>query len=195
MRGRRPAKLTIAYRDQDSLHSTAQSGSLPWFQVHRAKIELAMAAGKRQCSIAARLECDEATVWRACERYRHDGLASLFTDGRQGNAGHPQMISPMQRAQIVELTCLEPIAKGLHLTHGSSEDLARQAVTDKIIPAISPATVRRILHDVDLLPYRTRYWKTTRLDKRFKEECGASPLVLRECVSICRTGHLGGVCR
>jgi hypothetical protein len=169
VRGRRPAKLTIARRDQDALHSAAQSGSLPWFQVQRAKIVLAIAAGERQCSVAARIECDEATVWRACERYRHDGLAGLFTDGRQGNAGHPQLISPVQRAQIVELACLEPIAKGLHITHWSSEDLARQAVADKIIPAISPATVRRILHDVDLQPHRTRYWKTTRLDKRFKE--------------------------
>jgi hypothetical protein len=96
-------------------------------------------------------------------------LASLFADGRQCNLGRPQEISPVQRAQIVELACLEPIAKGLHITHWSSEDLARQAVADKIIPAISPATVRRILHDVDLQPHRTRYWKTARLDSRFKE--------------------------
>ena len=38
-----------------------------------------------------------------------------------------------------------------------------------IVPAIGPATVRRILHDVDLQPHRTRYWKTARLDDRFKE--------------------------
>jgi transposase len=149
MRGRRPAKLTIARRDRDALHSAAHSGSLPCFQVQRAKIVLAIAAGERQCAVAARLECDAATVWRACERYRRNGLAGLFADGRQGNSGHPQQISPVQRAQIVELACLEPVAKGLHITHWSSEDLARQAVADKIIPAISPATVRRILHDVD----------------------------------------------
>ena len=156
MRGRRPEKLTIARRDQDAVHSAAHSGCLPWFQVQRAKILLAIAAGERQCSVAARLECDEATVWRACQRYRRDGLASLFADGRQGNSGRPQQISPVQRAQIVELACLEPIAKGLHITHWSSEGRARQTVDDKIIPAISPATVRRILHDVDLQPHRTR---------------------------------------
>src|ERR1700736_5820544 len=131
VRGRRPENLTIARRDQDALHSAAHSGSLPWFQVQRAKIVLAIATGERPCSVAARLECDEATVWRACERYRQDGLARLFADGRQGNAGHPQQISPVQRAQIVELACLEPIAKGLHITHWSSADLACQAVADK----------------------------------------------------------------
>ena len=92
MRGRRPEKLTLARRDQDALHSAAHSGSLPWFQVQRAKVVLAIAAGERQCSVAARLECDEATVWRACERYRQDGLARLFADGRQGNAGHRQLL-------------------------------------------------------------------------------------------------------
>jgi hypothetical protein len=76
---------------------------------------------------------------------------------------------PLQRAQIVELACLEPLAMGLHITHWSSEDLARQAVADGILATISPRTVRRILDCVDLQPHRTRYWRTTRADARFKE--------------------------
>src|SRR5947209_13814249 len=119
VRGRSPEKLTIARRDQDALHSAAHSGSLPWFQVQRAKIVLAISAGERQCSVAARLECDESTVWRVCDRYRREGLAGLFADGRHRNSGRRQRISPVQRAQIVELACLEPIAKGLHITHWS----------------------------------------------------------------------------
>jgi hypothetical protein len=69
----------------------------------------------------------------------------------------------------VQLACLEPVAKGLHITHWSSEDLARQAVADGIVEAISSRTVRQILHDVDLQPHRTRYWKTSHLDIVFKE--------------------------
>jgi hypothetical protein len=61
------------------------------------------------------------------------------------------------------------VARGLHITHWSSEDLARQAVLDGIVSDISPRTVRRILDAVDLQPHRTRYWRTTRLDARFKE--------------------------
>ena len=37
------------------------------------------------------------------------------------------------------------------------------------MPAISAATIRRILHDVDLQPHRTRYWKTVRWDAEFKQ--------------------------
>jgi DDE superfamily endonuclease len=81
----------------------------------------------------------------------------------------PSGFPPLQRAQIVQLACLEPVAKGLHITHWSSEDLACQAVADGIIKTISPRTVRQILHDVDLQPHRTRYWKTSHLDATFKD--------------------------
>src|SRR6516165_11443916 len=81
----------------------------------------------------------------------------------------PRSFPPLQRARIVELACLEPVAEGLHITHWTSGDLARQAVADGIVDAISPSTVQRILRDVDLQPHRTRYWRTARLDARFKE--------------------------
>jgi DDE superfamily endonuclease len=76
---------------------------------------------------------------------------------------------PLQRAQIVRLACLEPIAKGLHITHWTSQDLARQAVEDGIVPAISDRTVQTILDQVDLQPHRTRYWRTSRIDAQFKQ--------------------------
>lgn len=87
-------------------------------------------------------------------------------------SGDPAAVTgfpPLQRAQVVQLACLEPVAKGLHITHWSSEDLARQAVLDGIVPAISARTIRRILNVVDLQPHRTRYWRTAHLDRRFKE--------------------------
>jgi hypothetical protein len=83
--------------------------------------------------------------------------------------GDTPRFPPLQRAQIVELACLEPVARGLHITHWSRHDLAIQAVADGIVPAISDRTVGRILDEVDLQPHRTRYWRTTRRDARFKE--------------------------
>jgi transposase len=142
--------LTIAPGDADTPHAAAQGDFLPRSQVRRAKIVVTIVAGEHQSSVAARLECDEATVRRTRQRYRRGGLATTVAGGRRGHTGTLQRISPLQRAQFVELACLEPIAKGLHITHWSSEDLARRAVADKIVREISPAKVRRILHDVDL---------------------------------------------
>jgi hypothetical protein len=81
----------------------------------------------------------------------------------------PSGFPPLQRAQIIQLACLEPVARGLHITHWSSADLARQALQDGIVEAISPRSVRRILHAVDLQPHRTRFWKTARLNTQFTE--------------------------
>lgn len=95
-------------------------------------------------------------VWKAC-------------GAKTPAAAIPSGFPPLQRAQIVALACLEPIARGLHITHWTSADLARQAVADGIVTEISAPTIRRILQQVDLQPHRTRYWKTARLDDQFKE--------------------------
>jgi hypothetical protein len=100
----------------------------------------------------------------------------------------PRRFPPLQRAQIVELACLEPVAKGLHITHWTSEDLARQAISDGIVPDISGRTVRRILDDVDLQPHRTRYWRTARIDPQFKERAEQVLWCYGNAVRLARQG-------
>ena len=171
MRGRRPQALAIAPDDDEPLRRLARSHCAPWFQVRRARIVLAVADGGRVRAIAAANQCDPSTVRRTCRRYDRLGLDGLLAP--RGDRGARPGFPPLQRAQIVELACLEPIARGLHVTHWSSTGLARQAVRDGIVAAIDPATVRRILDEVDLQPHRTRYWRTARIDAQFKERAEA----------------------
>src|SRR2546422_6169287 len=138
MRGRRPDGLTIRVADFPELERIAHSDTLPWFQVRRARIVLGIAAGRRREVLASQCDCSESTVWRTCQRYRQQGRIGLLADQRQGRSGRDLQITPVQRAQIVALACLEPVAKELHITHWSSADLARQAVDDGIVAAISP---------------------------------------------------------
>ena len=167
MRGRKPRAFSLLPADLLTLRQFAHSRTLPFATVQRARVVLAVADGRRIQDVAALHQCDPATVWRLCRRYERGGLDNLLDD--LPRCGRPQRVSPIQRAQIVELACLEPVAEGLHITHWTSADLARQAVADGIVEAISPATVQRILAAVDLQPHRTRYWRTARLDGRFKE--------------------------
>jgi Homeodomain-like domain len=146
MRGRRPDELSIRGPDQAELARIAHCDTLPWFQVRRARIVLGIAAGRRREILASELDCDESTIWRTCQRYQRMGLEGLLVDQRRGHSGRELQITPVQRAQIVELACLEPVARGLHITHWSSDDLARQAVTDGIVAGISARTVRNILN-------------------------------------------------
>lgn len=106
----------------------------------------------------------------------------------KNNRGDTPRFPPLQKAQIVELACLEPVATGLHITHWSSEDLARQAVAQGIAPAISSRTVRRILDDVDLQPHRTRYWRTSRLDACFKQRAEKVLWCYAQAVKLARRG-------
>src|SRR6266545_5008562 len=159
MRGRKPEVLRILPSETSELERIAHSDTSLWYQVRRARIVLGITAGQQREDLAAQLECNESTIWRTCQRYRDLGLTGLLADQRQGRSGRDLGITPVQRAQIVELACLEPVAKGLHIPHWSSEDLARQAVTDGIVARISPRSVRTILRNVDLQPHRTRYWK------------------------------------
>ena len=150
------------------LQQIAQSQTRPWYQVLCARILLGIAEGGRTLeTLAFQTQCNELTVRRTCHRYERLGLSDLLDSPPR--SGHPIAISPLQRAQIVELACLEPVAEGLHITHWTSEDQGRQAVAYGIVPAISARTVRRILHDVDLQPHRTRYWRTARLYLEFKQ--------------------------
>ena len=168
MRGRKPHSITVAPGDVPVLERVARSRTLPWFQVQRARMVLAVAAGERIQAIAGHLQCHPRTVWRTCRYYEQGGLEQLFSEFPR--AGRSLRIPPpLQRAQIVQLACLEPIAKGLHITHWTSQDLARQAIAEGIVPQVSARTVRRFLHAVDLQPHRTRYWKTARLDAQFKD--------------------------
>jgi hypothetical protein len=92
MRGRKPRRLTLPDADTPVLQAVAHSRRLAWFQVQHARIVLAVAAGEPVQVVAARLECDRATVWRVCRRYEHGGLKELLLDDPR--LGRPQEISP-----------------------------------------------------------------------------------------------------
>ena len=171
MRGRKPDPFDVSPRDLALLRRVAACRCVPWSRVQHARILLAMAGGGRVVDVAAGAGCDPATVWRVCRRYEREGLGAALAD--EPRSGRPPTLSPLQRAQIVRLACLEPVAEGLHITHWSTADLARQAVADGIVTSVSPRTVWQILHDVDLQPHRTRYWRTGRLDELFKERAEA----------------------
>jgi hypothetical protein len=94
MRGRKPDRLVLRPNDEPNLWHIARSQTLPWFQVQRARIVLARAVGERTKVVADQLECNEATVWRACVRYRSDGVTGLLADGRKEYSGRLATISP-----------------------------------------------------------------------------------------------------
>jgi transposase len=83
MRGRKPRRISIRPGDLSALQWIAEGTEPPLYQVQRARIVLAMAAGARTQQVAQDSGCDEATVWRTCRRYEQWGLSGLLADGRR----------------------------------------------------------------------------------------------------------------
>jgi hypothetical protein len=92
MRGRKPRRVSIAKSDISTLQQVARSRVLPWFQVQRARVILAVADGERVQTVALQMQCDPSTVWRICRRYEQGGIERLLSEApREGRL--PQ-ISP-----------------------------------------------------------------------------------------------------
>jgi hypothetical protein len=92
MRGRKPRAFTLAAHDVPILQQIARSRSLPWFQVQRARLVLAIADGERVQTVAFQSQCAPSTVWRLCRRYERTGLEGLLAE--ESRSGHPLEISP-----------------------------------------------------------------------------------------------------
>lgn len=82
MRGRKPRQLTVNPDDIPRLRRIARNIELPWSHVRLARVVLAIAAGDRIQNIAARIECDPATVWRIAREFEQLGMACFYQEPR-----------------------------------------------------------------------------------------------------------------
>ncbi len=69
MRGRKPGLLKIAPGNLPILQQIARSQTRPWYQVQRARIVLAVAAGELIKTVASQWRCNPFTIWRISRRY------------------------------------------------------------------------------------------------------------------------------
>jgi transposase len=91
---------------------------------------------------------------------------------------------------LVRLACELPDRHGRSLSQWDCRELARQLVRDRLVPTISPATVRRLLTTARLKPWRSHYWLHPRAprDAAFREQTRTvaalltRPLAAHECV-------------
>jgi hypothetical protein len=190
MRGRKPRPLTVAAADAPIVHAVARCRHLPFFQVQHARIVLAVAAGEPIGSVASRLECDRATVWRVCRRYQQGGLKELLLD--EPRPGRPQEISP-------------PPARPDRRTRVSGADrrgLAHHALEQRGPRSPGGGRGHRGGHQRADRPAHPRRRGLAAAPHPLLEDgpprravlaaCGASPLVLCPCGTAGPPGHLGG---
>jgi hypothetical protein len=86
-------------------------------------------------------------------------------------SGAPATFAPEVICKIVALSCEDPEALDVPISHWSQSELARQAVSRGIVESISHGSVGRFLKEADLKPHLNRYWLTPKPDPAFDEKC------------------------
>jgi putative transposase len=133
--------------------------SCPQALVRRVKIILAAATGQRNAPIAQQLGCSPTTVrlWRArwaaaepqlatVEAEAHalrSAIAEVLADAPR--PGAPPTFTAEQIVQIIALACTPPAAAGRPIDAWTPRELAAEAETRQIVPAISARSVGRFL--------------------------------------------------
>ncbi len=86
-------------------------------------------------------------------------------------AGAPRVFPPIVATHLVKLACELPEDEARSLSPWTCAELARTLIRDRIVDAISPSSVQRILASEKLKPWRVHHWLSSQVprDDRFRE--------------------------
>lgn len=150
-----PIKLTMEERNE--LLTMSRSHKLEKRYVDRAFIILYSAEGKSFEQIIKLTEKSKPVVNKWRQRFRINRLEGLKDAPRSGK---PKIISPEQKALVIEKACTKP--EGGY-TNWSQERIAKEI-------GISQSKVFQILKQADLKPHKIEYWCGKSRDPEFEEK-------------------------
>ncbi|MFI7209573.1 IS630 family transposase [Micromonospora aurantiaca (nom. illeg.)] len=151
----RARQITLTAAERHRLKALTYSHTAAYQHVIRARIVRDAAHGYSNNKIATRqgVHVDTVRYWRG--RYADEGLPGLADRQR---CGRPARFNPVQIAEVKALACQLPAETEVPLSRWSCPDLAREAVTRGLVPAISASTIRRILAADTLKPWQHQSW-------------------------------------
>jgi transposase len=151
----RAVPVVLSAGERRVLKKRARGAKTAYRDWLRAQIVLAAARGRASARIAADLQVSVDTVrkWRGRFAARGlDGLADLPRSGR------PRRISALERAAVAALACQLPATTGVPLARWSAPELAAELKAQGLARLISPSSVRRVLAEHPIKPWRFQSW-------------------------------------
>jgi transposase/transposase-like protein len=182
MRGPKPAEIILTSMLKQILEKITRCYTNPYWLVLRAKIVLYAASGANNSEIARRLDTtpNTASKWRNGWLEAEPRLLAAATEGPDEKVltalvtvalsdaprpGVPNTFAPEQLVQVIAIACKDPRESNREISHWTRRELADEVVQRKIVDAISPRHVGRILDEADLKPHLSRYWLNNGRDK------------------------------
>lgn len=148
---RRALSLPLTTSDEEELKRILGSGVRPVRVVLRALALLRLSEGLTAPEVAPLVQLSAKTVREITHRYCRGGLQRALFEGPR--PGKQRALDQNQRQQIVALACGPPPPGQARWT---VRLLAEQAHKKKLAPGVGRETIRLLLRDHDLKPWRKK---------------------------------------
>jgi transposase len=149
--GRPPLTITVAQKDQKELAAILGSGIQQVRVILRALSLLQLAKGISAPRIAGMIPLTAQAIRNVAHRYQEGGLeAALYERQRPGAAA---VLDASQKQRIIAMVCSQPPEGRARWT---VRLVAQEAVKRKLVPRVGRETIRILLLDHDLKPWREK---------------------------------------
>jgi len=143
--------IRLTAKEKTSLTSIMRKGNVNARVLTRAHILRQLARGNSPPTVAENLDVTANTVRNVARRYMTGGLDDALYD--QPRPGQAPLLDAKQKQLIIAMVCADPppgrARWTLHL-------IADEACRMKIVSSISHETVRHLLQEHDLKPWREK---------------------------------------
>lgn len=181
--GRKAKVLQLSSEDRKYLEQQTRARTIQAQTVNRARILLLKADGLSVADIADKVGLNRKSVMLCIEKYVAGGVENALFDA-PGRGRNPE-ISDEEKAWIINIACQKPTAFGY-----SAETWTYARLTSHInttaeaagytrLSTVHKSTVRNILDDAEIKPYRIRYYCENR-DPEFESKMHNILLVYKQ---------------
>jgi transposase len=149
----RPAlRIEVAKKDQKELKKMVTGGGVQQVRVVlRAMVLLQLARGLSAPRIAEVIPLTPQAVRRVGHRYREEGLERALYDKERPGAA--ELLNDSQKQRIVAMVCGPPPEGHARWT---LRLMVEEAVKRRLVPRVGRETIRVLLLDHDLKPWREK---------------------------------------
>lgn len=159
-------RVDLTPEQVDYLMKLSRCYTAAFAHVQRARILLLAHRSTSNAEIARQVGCSLQTVRNWRRRWTHDPTLDDAT-----RSGCPRRLTATERASITALACSPPQDHNRHFKRWSGQKLADVAVEEKIVETVSASTVRRLLSQEKIKPWRYHSWQKS-TDPDFVERAG-----------------------
>ena len=149
--GRPPLKIEVKQRDRKKLTKLLRGGVQPVRIIRRALTLLQLAKGISAPSISRVVPLTPQAIRKVGHRYRDGGLQAALYD--KPRPGAEPVLDDSQKQRIIAMVCSDPPAGRARWT---VRLVAEEALKRKLVPRVGRETIRILLLDHDLKPWREK---------------------------------------